>query len=142
MFNSDDVKYGGAGITNKTVTAQEEPMHGEQYRITLDLPPMSVMFFKIKNMRTPPSKLLAEKEAADAEKAAKAVKAEKVEKPVKPEKEEKTVKAEAPAKKPETPAAPEKKSEAAAKTDKAGHADKGDNSKKITAQKVGTGGNI
>ena len=65
VFNSDDVKYGGSGITNGTVTAQEKPMHQEQYRITLDLPPMSAMFFKIENKRTPPSLLRAE----EAEKA-------------------------------------------------------------------------
>ena len=35
-------------------------MHGEQFRITLDLPPMAVLFFKIKNKRTPPSQLPAE----------------------------------------------------------------------------------
>ena len=57
VFNSDDDKYGGTGVTNGTVTAREEPMHGEQFRITLDLPPMSAMFFKIKNKRTPPSQL-------------------------------------------------------------------------------------
>ncbi len=64
VFNSDDVKFGGSGITNGTVTAKEQPMHNEQYRISLDLPPMSVMFFEIKNKRTAPSEI-AEEEAPD-----------------------------------------------------------------------------
>lgn len=55
VFNSDDERFGGSGISNGTITAKEEPMHNEQYRISLDLPPMSVLFFEIKNKRTPPS---------------------------------------------------------------------------------------
>ena len=57
IFNSDDEKYGGTGITNGKLTAQEEPMHGEQYKITLDLPPMSVMYFTVKNKRKAPSEI-------------------------------------------------------------------------------------
>ena len=76
IFNSDDKKYGGSGITNDILTAQEEPLHGEAYRITLDLPPMSVIYFEVKNKRKPPSEIKAEKAAAEAkaaeEKAAKA----------------------------------------------------------------------
>ena len=53
IFNSDDVKFGGSGITNKTVTAKKKPMHSEQYRISLDIPPMSVMYFKPVNIRDP-----------------------------------------------------------------------------------------
>ena len=53
IFNSDDVKFGGSGITNKTVTAKKEPMHSEQYRVSLDIPPMSVMYFKPVNIRDP-----------------------------------------------------------------------------------------
>ncbi|MGN0649436.1 MAG: 1,4-alpha-glucan branching protein GlgB [Oscillospiraceae bacterium] len=57
VLNSDDVEYGGSGISNGTLTAIEQPMHGEQYRIAIDLPPMSVLYFEIKNKRTPPSML-------------------------------------------------------------------------------------
>ncbi len=56
-FSSDDVKYGGTGVSNGTLTAREEPMHGEEYRISIDLPPMAVLYFEIKNKRTPPSEL-------------------------------------------------------------------------------------
>ena len=57
VLNSDDIEYGGSGITNGTLTAIENPMHGEQYRISMNLPPMSVLYFEIKNRRTPPSML-------------------------------------------------------------------------------------
>lgn len=53
IFNSDDVKFGGSGITNGTVTAKNEPMHDELYRVSLDIPPMSVMYFVPKNIRLP-----------------------------------------------------------------------------------------
>ena len=65
-FNSDDAKFGGSGITNGTVTAVEEPMHNEQFRVSIDLPPMSVMFFEIKNKRSAPSET-AEETAETAE---------------------------------------------------------------------------
>ena len=71
VFNSDDEKYGGTGVKNGVLTAQEEGMHDEKYKITLDLPPMSVMYFKIKNIRKSPSEAAAEKQAKAEEKAAK-----------------------------------------------------------------------
>ncbi len=61
VFNSDDEKYGGTGIKNGKLTAKEAPLHGEQYSITLNLPPMSALYFTIKNKRKPPSQLAAEK---------------------------------------------------------------------------------
>ncbi|MDE6031089.1 MAG: 1,4-alpha-glucan branching protein GlgB [Oscillospiraceae bacterium] len=82
-FNSDDVKFGGSGVTNGTITAIEEPMHNEQYRISVDLPPMSVLFFEIKNKRPAPSELA--KESAEAPDAEKPEKPEKSEKPAKPD---------------------------------------------------------
>ena len=53
MFTSDAAEFGGSGITNGTVTAKEEPMHDEQYRISLDIPPMSAIFLKPRNIRDP-----------------------------------------------------------------------------------------
>lgn len=50
VFSSDDVKFGGTGIFNGTLRAKKEPMHGEQYRISLDLPPMAVVYFTIKKL--------------------------------------------------------------------------------------------
>ncbi len=66
VLNSDDKKYGGTGVTNGTVIAQEAPLHDENYRITIDLPPMSVMYFTIKNKRKSPSQVAAEMAAAEA----------------------------------------------------------------------------
>ena len=73
MFNSDNAEFGGSGITNGTVTAKEQPMHDEAYRITLDIPPMSVMYFKPKNIRSPEDD---RKKAEEAKKAAEEKKAE------------------------------------------------------------------
>ncbi len=53
VFTSDAVEFGGTGISNGTVTAKEQPMHDEQYRITLDIPPMSAIFLKPRNIRDP-----------------------------------------------------------------------------------------
>ena len=89
-FNSDDAKFGGGGITNGTVTAKEEPMHNEQYRISIDLPPMSVMFFEIKNKRTAPSELAEETGKSGEEAETKADKAEIPDETPKPEKTEKS----------------------------------------------------
>ena len=160
VFNSDDSKYGGTGVSNGTVTAKEEPMHGEQFRITLDLPPMAVLFFKIKNKRTPPSQLPAEEaipEAIQPEKAPDEAAVPVVlpllneERPVAdiPEsltrsaKPAESVRSADPADKALEAPVNEKSAEApdeSAKT--ANPAKKGDNPNKITAQKVGTGGNI
>lgn len=110
-FNSDDVKFGGGGITNGTVAAKEEPMHNEQYRISVDLPPMSVMFFEIKNKRTPPSELAkdtgktaenAETKAEGSEKCEKADKADKSDKSEIPAETSKPEKAAKPVSAPES----------------------------------------
>ena len=118
-------------------------MHGEQFRITLDLPPMSAMFFKIKNKRTPPSQL---PESAQAEVPAEAAVPVTLpllneERPVVDAPEERSA--------PEKPAeitrnaigkqkaAPSKPGAETART-----AEDGDHHTKFTAHKVGTGGNI
>ncbi len=97
-FNSDDVKFGGSGITNGTITAVEEPMHNEQYRISVDLPPMSVLFFEIKNKRTPPSELAKEEAEKPADEKPESVEEEKSADPVKAEKAAEAPKAAKPAK--------------------------------------------
>lgn len=47
MLNSDDVKYGGMGVGNKTYVAKEGQMHGLDYHIDLCIPGNSVMFLKL-----------------------------------------------------------------------------------------------
>lgn len=50
VFNSTDAKYGGDEITNGTVKAENTALHGYDYSIALEIPPLSVMFFKIKKV--------------------------------------------------------------------------------------------
>lgn len=47
VFNSDDLQYGGFGYTNgQEIMSDGEKIHGCKQSIKLNLPPMSVMFFK------------------------------------------------------------------------------------------------
>lgn len=53
IFSTEKPEFGGSGLTNKTVKAEQTPMHGEPYSITIKIAPMSAMFFKAKNKRSP-----------------------------------------------------------------------------------------
>ncbi|MBD5111958.1 MAG: 1,4-alpha-glucan branching protein GlgB [Ruminococcaceae bacterium] len=75
ILSSDDVEFGGSGIKNGTISAVETPMHGEQYSISIDVPPMSVLFFKPKNIRDPQAAVEVEFAEVSAEEV-KDVKAE------------------------------------------------------------------
>ncbi len=47
ILNSDDVQFGGAGtVNNKTIKAEEYSMHGCDYSIELDIPPLSALYFE------------------------------------------------------------------------------------------------
>ena len=48
------------------MTAREQPMHDEQYRITLDIPPMSAIYLKPRNIRDPHAVLETEDKAENA----------------------------------------------------------------------------
>ncbi|MBQ6847785.1 MAG: 1,4-alpha-glucan branching protein GlgB [Clostridia bacterium] len=52
VFCTDDVKYGGNTIP-RTVgfKAKKEPMHGCDYSVSLEIPPMSVSYFKLPQKR-------------------------------------------------------------------------------------------
>ena len=125
-------------------------MHGEQFRITLDLPPMAVMFFKIKDKRTPPSQLTAAEEVPET--VQEEVPAEEAVPVALPLLNEDRPVADVPEGKPadkaqEAPVIPAKPAEKTPETTEkpektANPAKKGDNPNKITAHKVGTGGNI
>ena len=67
IFTTESPEYGGGGMFNKTVKSQNEPMHGEPYSLTIKIAPMSAMFFKAKNIRTPDDDL---KKAEEKEKKA------------------------------------------------------------------------
>ena len=63
VFNSDDEKYGGKGITNgKEIATNEDAMHGFDQSMTISLPPMSVMFFKHNEVKQNEKKKEEEKE--------------------------------------------------------------------------------
>ncbi|MGN0453118.1 MAG: 1,4-alpha-glucan branching protein GlgB [Ruminococcus sp.] len=68
IFNTDDVQYGGTGITNgQKIKTSVKPQHGLDQSIVLNLPPMSAMFFKCTKVMEKPAKKSTKK--ADAEKA-------------------------------------------------------------------------
>lgn len=53
IFSTEKTEFGGSGLSNKTVKSEAVPMHNEAYSITIKIAPMSAMFFKAKNIRTP-----------------------------------------------------------------------------------------
>ncbi len=91
VFNSENEEFGGCGISNgSNIKAINEEDHGLDYSIELTLPPLGVMYFKLKEeMKAPPKKKkstekMAAKKKAAAKKSArkkKEAKAEKAEKP-------------------------------------------------------------
>ena len=65
VFSTDDAKYGGTGIINNgKLKSQDYSMHGYEQSITLDIPAMSVMYFKCKP--APKKKPVSDKSKADA----------------------------------------------------------------------------
>jgi 1,4-alpha-glucan branching enzyme len=48
VFNTDAVEFGGGGVHNGAVKAEPIPMHGLEQSIALSLPPLSVVFFRVK----------------------------------------------------------------------------------------------
>ncbi|MCM1488114.1 MAG: 1,4-alpha-glucan branching protein GlgB [Firmicutes bacterium] len=65
IFTTEKEEFGGSGLTNKTVQSENQPMHSEPYSLTVKIAPMSAMFFRAKNIRTPEDdekKALKEKE--------------------------------------------------------------------------------
>ena len=98
ILSSDDVKYGGGGVHNKTLRSKKGQMHGFEQTITLTLPPLSTIYFEV------PEEKPVKKPAAKADKAPKATKAAKP-RTAKAAKTEKTAKTEkAPSKAAKKPA--------------------------------------
>jgi 1,4-alpha-glucan branching enzyme len=46
LFNTDDAKYGGSGVSNGVIRAEENPSHGQPSSISLTLPPLGALFLK------------------------------------------------------------------------------------------------
>ena len=98
VLSSDDIKYGGGGVHNKTLRSKKGQMHGFEQTITLTLPPLSAIYFEV------PEEKPVKKPAAKADKAPKATKAAKP-RTAKAAKTEKTAKTEkAPSKAAKKPA--------------------------------------
>ncbi len=53
VFNTDDKKYGGAGVAAKKYTTIAEEMHGFDQCISMTLPPLSVMYLKRTSKKKP-----------------------------------------------------------------------------------------
>lgn len=59
IFSSDNEKYGGTGIDNKKIKAENYSMHGYDQSISIRIPAMSVVYFKCtpeKSKKTPDKK--------------------------------------------------------------------------------------
>ncbi len=59
IFSSDNEKYGGTGLDNKKLKAQNYSMHGYDQSISIRIPAMSVVYFKCtpeKSKKTPDKK--------------------------------------------------------------------------------------
>ncbi len=46
VLNSDDEKYSGSGVKNYEVISERIPFHGRNYSISLNLPPLGIIFLK------------------------------------------------------------------------------------------------
>ncbi len=52
VFSTDAEAFGGSGVTNGgSIKTIDEPMHGFDQRISLTLPPLSVLYLKCKRRR-------------------------------------------------------------------------------------------
>lgn len=48
VFTSDLKQFGGCGVKNGSIKSEDVPMHGFKQSISLTIPPLSVLFFKVK----------------------------------------------------------------------------------------------
>ena len=46
IFNNDDLRYGGSGVCNGTLTTTGQPFHGQAQSLSLTLPPLALTIFK------------------------------------------------------------------------------------------------
>ncbi|MCM1227267.1 MAG: 1,4-alpha-glucan branching protein GlgB [Clostridium sp.] len=68
VFNSDDVEFGGEGITAKSMKSSSYAMHGFDDSISLDLAPLSVIYLKPYPAPKPKKKSEKDKKEAKSEK--------------------------------------------------------------------------
>ncbi len=48
LVNTDNSEYGGTNVKNEDLKAKKEPMHGMDYSISMNLPPLGGIIFKMK----------------------------------------------------------------------------------------------
>ncbi len=67
VFNTDDTKFGGSGVTNGDyINSEGNDIHGCDQSITLNLPPMSVMYFKCVKRKPPRKKKVVIEETSES----------------------------------------------------------------------------
>jgi 1,4-alpha-glucan branching enzyme len=47
IFNTDDLKYGGSGVTNTEIVVSNEGLHGYAAQTTLRLPPLATIWLEL-----------------------------------------------------------------------------------------------
>ena len=74
VFNTDQLEFGGSGVLNGTLDSEPVPMHGFPQSLSLTLPPLSVLYFRLKKAKALPKAKTPRKTAgthrASAKKAA------------------------------------------------------------------------
>ena len=77
LLNSDAAAFGGSGVSNPVLRAEEIPMHGMEYSISMRIPPMATVYLSTPAVKKPasaaakmPAKPKAGAKKAPAEKAA------------------------------------------------------------------------
>ena len=64
LFNSDSTQYGGTGAGNpEPVTAEDIPMHGKDWSVSVTVPPLSAVFFAVRWEEDQPAVKAASKTA-------------------------------------------------------------------------------
>ena len=46
ILNTDDTRYGGSGVGNGSIEAQETPAHGQEHSLSLTLPPLATLILR------------------------------------------------------------------------------------------------
>ena len=54
VFNTDQLEFGGSGVLNGTLDSEPVPMHGFPQSLSLTLPPLSVLYFRLKKAKALP----------------------------------------------------------------------------------------
>ena len=57
VFTSDAAEFGGTGVLNGTRASEGVPMHGFAQSLSLTLPPLSVIYLKLKKAAGAPKRL-------------------------------------------------------------------------------------